>query len=843
MVYDGEVVDEAAATTAGAAAASPDGPGRPRTAPAIARHAGYVAAGAVVAWRRWRHRRTRHERMMRTAELSGDKDALQWWEEHRLASRREARERWRTATEVIVTLVKVAPWVIGITALAPGALGILLAFDHHNLLWTYAPYLWAAHAAGTAVEVASVALTAAEWAALPAVVLGLWQLGRTGGSMAPSWTVAARPEEEGRGLVVTADTIVIALQHVPVTALAKAMKDGWKPVFHLQPVREGHGYAAVFEPPLGVTPAMIADQRAILARNLHRDMSEVWPSDAAAAKGSHYPAGSVAVWVADPGVLSRPTPEYPLLHEGAADVFKGVPGGVTARGDARVIPVVANNFVAGGQQGQGKSNLCRVMILGCCLDPLCVVDVLVFAGNGDFDAYAPRLNVYRKGATDETVAAAVARLEWFYEEVSRREARLAELGAKKLTRRIAEEHPNMRPHVALFSECHELFGHPEHGARATELAVKTIKRSRKTGIVFGFDTQSSRKEAIPPALVELVSVNACFYVKTWRSNDGFLGDGSFQAGIRATELRPGRDIGRSVVTGISDAQFELLKWYLIFNDDDTGQDDATEVIARAMKMLAPGTPAGATLALPAAEPPRDLLADLAEVTRDDSEPARLSVLAVRLKDLAKTWGPYRQLTGVQLAELLDAEGVRWTNAKNVPRLDLADLRRALAERGELGDPPLSRECAAEGCRDGWPNPGNRPNISRSRRSGACEEPNPPGGGLTREESRWDCSVSRAASTRARAGTSARRAAWRSGPAAAMRSGRTGCSRRRAAGSGGRTAGRPSRGRSGGGGRRRGARRRASLRSRGRAARMPRAGRAASGERRRGEPGRAAPGAA
>jgi len=65
LVLDGEVVDEAAATATGVVVASPDGPGRSRTVSAILRHLGYVAAGAVVAWRRHRHRRTRHERTLR----------------------------------------------------------------------------------------------------------------------------------------------------------------------------------------------------------------------------------------------------------------------------------------------------------------------------------------------------------------------------------------------------------------------------------------------------------------------------------------------------------------------------------------------------------------------------------------------------------------------------------------------------------------------------------------------------------------------------------------------------------------------------------------------------------
>ncbi len=34
----------------------------------------------------------------------------------------------------------------------------------------------------------------------------------------------------------------------------------------------------------------------------------------------------------------------------------------------------------------------------------------------------------------------------------------------------------MRPVASLFSECHELFGHPDHGAMAAELATKTAKR-------------------------------------------------------------------------------------------------------------------------------------------------------------------------------------------------------------------------------------------------------------------------------------------------------------------------------------------------------------------------------
>jgi S-DNA-T family DNA segregation ATPase FtsK/SpoIIIE len=378
-------------------------------------------------------------------------------------------------------------------------------------------------------------------------------------------------------------------------------------------------------------------------------------------------------------VLDKPAPEYPLLHEGTADVFAGVPAGVSPRGDAILLPVVANNFVAGGLMGAGKGNACRVALLGAALDPLAELIVHVFAYNGDFDSYAPRLARYVKGAEGEQIDAAMTTLHELYADVGQREQMLADLGAKKVTRSLAERHPELRPKLALFSECHELLGDSEYGEEATDLAVKTVRRARKTAIWTGYDTQDARKDAIPPKLVGLVSVNCCFAVKSWRANDGFLGDGSFAAGIRATELRPGRDVGRSLITGVSDAQFEILKWYYVEVDDDTGYDAAAEVIARAVAQVAPGTPVGGGRPVPAIEA-RDLLEDLAGVL--DTERVKLADLPALLRDLAPTWGPYRALTGIRLKDLLAAQGVRVVTKANISRLDPADLRDALAGRDE-----------------------------------------------------------------------------------------------------------------------------------------------------------------
>jgi S-DNA-T family DNA segregation ATPase FtsK/SpoIIIE len=93
-------------------------------------------------------------------------------------------------------------------------------------------------------------------------------------------------------------------------------------------------------------------------------------------------------------------------------------------------------------------------------------------------------------------AAALQALRDLYEKVAQREARLAELGAKKVTRAMAEKYPELRPLVALFSECHELFGHEQFGKEAADLAVQTMRRGRKTAITLAFDTAAGQLTAL-----------------------------------------------------------------------------------------------------------------------------------------------------------------------------------------------------------------------------------------------------------------------------------------------------------------------------------------------------------
>ena len=152
-----------------------------------------------------------------------------------------------------------------------------------------------------------------------------------------------------------------------------------------------------------------------------------------------------------------------------------------------------------------------------------------------------------------------------------------------------------------------------------------------------------------------MKLNACFAVKSWRSNDGFLGDGSFQAGIRATELRMGKDVGTSILTGATAERFEIVKWFYIEADDDTGYDAAADIIARAMANLHPAVAGPAGGQDEPAPLVRDLLDDIATVLgadRWDAEKVPAADIPARLRTLAPDWAPYRTINGLEIRRYL-----------------------------------------------------------------------------------------------------------------------------------------------------------------------------------------------
>jgi DNA segregation ATPase FtsK/SpoIIIE, S-DNA-T family len=201
--------------------------------------------------------------------------------------------------------------------------------------------------------------------------------------------------------------------------------------------------------------------------------------------------------------------------------------------------------------------------------------------------------------------------------------------------------------------------------------------------------QSSRADAIPPKIAELVKLNACFAVKSWRSNDGFLGDGSFQAGIRATELRMGKDVGTSILTGATAERFEIVKWFYLEVDDDAGYDAAADIIARAMTNLHPAVTGPASSGEEGPPPARDLLDDIATVIsadRWDAQRVPAADIPARLRTLAPDWQPYRAINGLDIRRYLETEhGVKVATTGHKYPVDPAAIRDAIKRRNAALD--------------------------------------------------------------------------------------------------------------------------------------------------------------
>jgi DNA segregation ATPase FtsK/SpoIIIE, S-DNA-T family len=198
-------------------------------------------------------------------------------------------------------------------------LGAVLAIVHSDLTLVLAPL-------GTAVQTMAWVVWLVEAVWRPVLIglcvlgaVGVWEVGRRSGAL-PGWATPAHFRVDAT-VVITPGGIATALAHLGIPALNRAVKDGWQIEFSTPPVWVNRrGYQTVFSLPMGVTPEMIADKRDVLARNLVRAPLEVWPAAA-----EH--AGYVDLWVADPGSTERLAPPYPLLSDGQADVFAGVPLG------------------------------------------------------------------------------------------------------------------------------------------------------------------------------------------------------------------------------------------------------------------------------------------------------------------------------------------------------------------------------------------------------------------------------------------------------------------------------------------------------------------------------------
>ncbi|MGW1808240.1 cell division protein FtsK [Streptomyces sp. NPDC002078] len=596
------------------------------------RHGSYLWGGTrILARRAWDSRTTaRYERMMRIAEAGGNEELVREWEQ-RLSSYRAARQKRRME---LLQLALNAPKALFTAAVAGTGLllfiGILLTWANHDVHDVLAPLNAVVEFVGMVAFIVSVVwdplLYALPWLALA----GVWAVGRHQRS-APVWALPANGGEQG--VVPDENAILKALENLGIAKLNQAFKAGWQARWVQPSTRSGNGWHAKLQLPQGVTVEMVNGKKKVLAHNLLRKPVEVWPTEPPTEPGV------LDLWVADQGSLSGKVPPWPLLKEGTTDYFKGVPVALSQRGEPIIGQLMAKNWIVGGIMGTGKTSIVVSLLLGAILDPLVEAEVYVMATNVDYDPLKPRLKTLVKGDDPEQLEAALNRLRSLTTEVTERGKLLEELGGEspKLTRELALKDARMRPRVVVFDECHELFMHKDYGKEAAELAIRVMKKARKVGITLVWVTVSPTADSIPRDVTRNTSHRVAFAVGDQVANDGLLGSGKYKAGIRATELVPGQDIGTAVTYGFTSKPFEVIRSYYVARDPDKGIDEVTPVVERAMGLY-DGTG-------PAVEPtfePADPLTDVAHVVGDEPRILVQEVLhrlAERNPEAYRSWGP------------------------------------------------------------------------------------------------------------------------------------------------------------------------------------------------------------
>ncbi|WP_329276992.1 zonular occludens toxin domain-containing protein [Streptomyces sp. NBC_01451] len=582
----------------------------------LVRHGAYVFGGTRVLTRRtWEARTTAmHARMMRQAEAAGNEELVRQWEQRAYAYRFARHKRRMDLLQMILK----APKAIASAVLSTGSvllmLGLMLAWYNHDVDDVLTPLNTVVELVGWVAFIAGVLweplLYSLPWLALA----GVWAVGQHR-QTAPSWALPAGGDE--RDVVPDEGAILRALGGLGIAPLNKAIKEGWQPRWVQPTTRSGNGWHTQLQLPIGVTVEMVNGKKNVLAHNLLRKPVEVWPTE------PPKQPGTLDLWVADQGSLSGPVPPWPLLTEGTTDYFKGVPVAVSQRGDQIVGKLMAANWIVGGIMGSGKTSIVVSLLLGAILDPLVEAEVYVMAMNIDYDPLKPRLKTLVKGDDPEQLKAALDRLRSLTSEVTERGKLLEELGGEspKLTRELALKDPRMRPRVVVFDECHELFMSKDYGKEAAELAIRVMKKARKVGITLIWVTVSPTADSIPRDVTRNTSHRVAFAVGDQVANDGLLGSGKYKAGIRATELVPGQDIGTAVTYGFTAKPFEVIRAHYVARDPEEGIDEVTPVVQRAMGLYEGTGPADAP-AFAVADP----LADIATVLGHETKMLTLDVL-------------------------------------------------------------------------------------------------------------------------------------------------------------------------------------------------------------------------
>lgn len=395
---------------------------------------------------------------------------------------------------------------------------------------------------------AAIGLTGVSAAALSFASLGLQTaVGclACSGLAAIGWSDEAQILDHGTPplrIDMSAQQLNDALRATGLLKQGKGDDEGPKVTCVMGPLRDGLGWATVFDLPRGggKTAADVLAKRTAIAAELGVDEIQVIMSRVRAAKGGH--AGRVTMWVADDDpYLSAPVISQ-LTRAESFDVWEPIPFGQDARGNRVAIPAIWQSVFFGGLPRRGKTFSQRLLSAAGILDPW--VRHYVADGKGGADWMPTRTVAHRivMGAEDDALEALKAMLKELLGEMERRFALFRSLPTSlcpqgKLTPEIQKRHKMPFIFVTI-DELQEFLTALEKDEREQVIndLCRIARRGPAAGFISNFASQRPDAESVPTKLREIITIRYSTQVVDQTSSDMVLGKGKAAQGADASVL-------------------------------------------------------------------------------------------------------------------------------------------------------------------------------------------------------------------------------------------------------------------------------------------------------------------
>jgi S-DNA-T family DNA segregation ATPase FtsK/SpoIIIE len=328
----------------------------------------------------------------------------------------------------------------------------------------------------------------------------------------------------------TAEKLVDALDAIGVAKLKREDIDvKWSG-------RDGRGWRADVDLPLGVTAGQVVEMRDRLASGLRQKVSCVWPE---AQPEIH--AGRLVVWVADKAMSDvKPLP-WSLTKAGKVDLFQSFPIGETPRGNVVPVTLMFASMVIGAVPRMGKSFTLRLLLLAAALDPIARLHVYDLKGGADFLPLEPVAHRFRIGDDEDDIEYLLDDLRTLVEEMRERYRTIRtkltrdECPEGKVTAQLATHRDHgLFPAIIALDECQKAFESKEHGKEIEALVTDLVKRGPAAGIITICATQRPDKASLPPQIRSNAVLRFCLKVTGHDENNMVLGPGAYANGTRAT---------------------------------------------------------------------------------------------------------------------------------------------------------------------------------------------------------------------------------------------------------------------------------------------------------------------